>query len=177
MVFCVKPPSWHFHRSWNLIVIISEKNESFIACRGIFALSCEHFQVSIMLGKYCNRDPDCIHKLRKCHSQRENLTLFKHQDQWQSHLMATATGSTLHIIKARSELGVHTINIVSWLGDTRWMTGFHNENGWDSPVDIGVRIVTAVLTADIITLLFIIHDWKRKHTFPLPWSRKMDWQD
>ena len=64
-----------------VIVIISEKNESFIACRGIFALSCENFQVSIMLAKYCNRDPDCIHKVGKCHSQRENLTLFKHQDQ------------------------------------------------------------------------------------------------
>ena len=73
-------------------------------------------------------------------------------------------GDRDHVIKAKSVVRVHTINIGSWLGDTRWMTGFHNDNGWDSPVDIGVRIVTAVFTADIITLLFIIHAMPSERT-------------
>ena len=76
-------------------------------------------------------------------------------------------GDRDHVIKAKSVVRVHTINIGSWLGDTRWMTGFHNDNGWDSPVDIGARIVTAVLAADIITLLFIIHGRvRREHSSP-----------
>ena len=96
-----------------VIVIISEKNESFIACRGIFALSCENFPVSIRhyVGKILQSCP-------RLYSKRREVSLAKRKpDPIQTSRSMTVAFNGQRdlslIIKAKSVLRVPTINIGS----------------------------------------------------------------